>query len=171
MYFDHINISKVNLGYRNSHVTNEGSRYSFCLNKVVIKTRGDYYFTLYQENPRKYKNSAGILQKSKSWMFIGEVQSFTSTGSVENVRSLACSAMNYKDNTIETTMEPGVYFILSQVQWNYWDTHPYTITSYGPSKVQFGPGEVAPEMLVGRFIASEAEKIISLGGATMGVYQ
>ena len=36
---------------------------------VKIKQKGDYFFTQYQENPRKYKNSFSY-QKSKSWLFM-----------------------------------------------------------------------------------------------------
>ena len=104
MYFDHINISKVNLGFRNSHVTNEGNRFSFYQNRLIIKSKGDYFFTLYQENPRKYKNSAGVIQKSKSWLFLAQIQKYSEDGKIANIQSIASSGKIFKDNTIETTL-------------------------------------------------------------------
>lgn len=171
MYFDHINISKVNLGFRNSHVTNEGNRFNFYSNKVVIKSKGDYFFTLYQENPRKYKNSTGVIQKSKSWLFLGRIHQFTEDGEIAAIKSIASSATNLKDNTVETTLEPGVYVILSNISWNYWESHHYTITSYGPDKVNFTAGQVASEIMVGQFIQSASEDIANLGGGTLSFYK
>ena len=170
MYFDHINISKVNLGYRNSYVTNEASRYSFYQNKVIVKSKGDYYFTLYQENPRKYRSS-GSFEKSKSWMFLAKIDSFTESGSISKLTAIASSTSSHRDNTIETTLEPGAYVILSSVTWNYWESHHYTITSYGPDKVAFNKGEVASEILLGQFVESEGEKITLLGGSSTGIYR
>lgn len=72
-YFDHINISKVNLGNRNSYVTNNANRYDFYYNRFVIVHEGTYFFTLYQDNGRKYKNGSGVYQKSPSWLFLGRI--------------------------------------------------------------------------------------------------
>lgn len=47
-YFDHINISKVNLGNRNSFITNNANRYDFYCNRIRISQKGTYFFTIYQ---------------------------------------------------------------------------------------------------------------------------
>ena len=72
-YFDHINISKVNLGYRNSYVSNFTNRYDFYSNIIKITQPGTYFFTVYQDNGRKYKNSSGVYQKSPSWLFLANL--------------------------------------------------------------------------------------------------
>jgi len=36
--------------------------------KLIVKEKGDYYFTIYQENPRRY--SGRPYEKSKSWIFL-----------------------------------------------------------------------------------------------------
>lgn len=71
-YFDHINISKVNLGNRNSYVINNANRYDFNCNSITIKQAGTYFFTVYQDNGRKYKNASGVYQKSPSWIFLAK---------------------------------------------------------------------------------------------------
>jgi hypothetical protein len=53
----------------NSHLTFEADRNEFKVIKLRIYQKGDYFFTQYQENPRKYKNTFSY-QKSKSWMFL-----------------------------------------------------------------------------------------------------
>ena len=58
VYFDYINICQVNLANRNSWVAIHSNRYEFYETRFTIKTKGDYFFTLYQENPRKFKNIA-----------------------------------------------------------------------------------------------------------------
>lgn len=82
VYFDHINISKVNLAYRNSHVTNFSSRFEFYENRFVIKDKADYFFTLYQENGRKFRNMATVYEKSKSWMYLAKITKKMESGDI-----------------------------------------------------------------------------------------
>lgn len=77
-YFDHINISKVNLGYRNCHIVNTANRYDFYYNPLVIGSAGHYFFTIYQDNGRKYKGSSGVYQKSPSWLFLAKIDKVSS---------------------------------------------------------------------------------------------
>lgn len=71
-YFDHINISKLVLGNCNSYVVNNADRSNFYSNKLTVTQEGTYFFTIYQENGRKYKNSPGVYQKSPSWIFLSK---------------------------------------------------------------------------------------------------
>lgn len=131
-YFDHINISKLNIGYRNSYITNQANRYDFYQNTLKITHPGTYFFTIYQENGRKYKNASGVYQKSPSWLFLAKV-----TSPDQSIIAVKASASGYQHTTVEAHLEPGDYVILSKVSWNYWEEHPYVISSYGPGKVFF----------------------------------
>lgn len=73
IYFDNINISKLNLGYTHTWVTNEGNRYEFYENRLTVKDPGDYYFTVYQENPRRHRQSGSNYKKSKSYLFLAKI--------------------------------------------------------------------------------------------------
>lgn len=73
VYFDNINISKVNLGYVHTWVTNPGNRYQFYENRLTIQHQGDYFFTVYQENPRRYRGSIGSFNKCKSYLFLAKI--------------------------------------------------------------------------------------------------
>lgn len=73
MYFDNINISKVNLGNVHTCVSNEGNRYEFYENRFTVKNKGDYFFTIYQANPRRYKKTGVNISKSNSYLFLAKI--------------------------------------------------------------------------------------------------
>ena len=74
----------------------QSNRYEFYETRFTIKAKGDYFFTLYQENPRKYKNIAAY-EKSKSWLFIMKLDQ-------GKIKAIASSAKSHQNNTIETTL-------------------------------------------------------------------
>ena len=93
-----------------------------------MREKGDYYFTIYQENPRRYAGRP--YEKSKSWLFL--------TQEKEGKRvAIGSSCKERRDNTIEATLEPGSYVLAAKVQWKLWPKHHFTISSYGPEKVIF----------------------------------
>jgi hypothetical protein len=57
LYFDHVNICRVNLAHKNSWIEVTSDREEFKATSIKIKEKGDYYFTLYQENPRRHTGS------------------------------------------------------------------------------------------------------------------
>lgn len=52
-------------------------------------------------------------------------------------QAIGSKSTEYRDNTLEATLQPGEYLLVVRVGWRYWDKHEYTLTSYGPAKVQF----------------------------------
>lgn len=103
-YFDFINISKLNLGNRNSYVTNNANRYDFYQNVFKIKQKGNYFFTIYQDNGRKYKNGSGVYQKSPSWLFLGRVDQMSQTGDALTVTAIVCNASGCQYSTVEALL-------------------------------------------------------------------
>lgn len=75
--------------------------------KFKINDGGDYFFTLYQENGRKYKNMSTVYEKSKSWLFLAKIISKSPNKKIDKIVAIACVSSNYQDPTIETTLEPG----------------------------------------------------------------
>ena len=55
----------------------------------------------------------------------------------EKRQAIGSKTTEYRDNTLEATLEPGEYLLISKINWKYWNTHELTITSYGPTKVDF----------------------------------
>lgn len=126
-----------------------------------MKQAGTYFFTVYQDNGRKYKNASGVYQKSPSWIFLAKAEQTNAEGEIIKINALACNASAYQHSTIEMRLEPGEYLIISKVSWNYWDEHPYVLSSYGPAKVAFGMAQPAPIQLLNDFIGSWSIHIIN----------
>lgn len=63
--------------------------------RIKVKERGDYYFTLYQENPRRYAGKN--YEKSKSWIFLYEYRD-------GRVNAIGSSSKINRDNTLELTL-------------------------------------------------------------------
>jgi hypothetical protein len=99
IYFDHINICQMNLSFKNSCINVTSNRYDFNQVTFNVQESGDYYFTIYQENPRKYKNST-VYHKSKSWCFLCQLVN-------GKIQAIGSSAVDLRDNTIEATLQKG----------------------------------------------------------------
>ena len=57
-YFDNVNISRVELGNINSWVdVNPAFRCLYYRNEFCVEQDGEYHFTIYQENKKKYRKS------------------------------------------------------------------------------------------------------------------
>jgi len=97
-YFDYINICKINLAYKNSWLEVEAERDEFKAVKIKVAMTGDYYFTIYQENPRRY--SGKPYEKSRSWMFLLEEDK-------GKVKAVGSCCKDKRDNTMEVSLEKG----------------------------------------------------------------
>lgn len=82
----------------------EANRYDFNYNVVNIKQRGLYFFTIYQDNGRKYKNGSGVYQKSPSWLFLAKIDQMNETGHVLAMTAIACNASGYQHSTVEALL-------------------------------------------------------------------
>lgn len=60
---------------------------------------------------------------------------FLSKINKDSKQAIGSRSTEYRDNTLEATLEPGDYLLITRVGWRYWDKHEYTLTSYGPAKV------------------------------------
>lgn len=99
-YFDDVNISKINLGYRNSWVTVERAKKNkYYSHHFIVKEPGEYFFTLYQENKKRYKTTIPNYEKSKSWLILTEFDSKTF-----NIKPIASHVAVIRDNTIACTL-------------------------------------------------------------------
>jgi hypothetical protein len=96
--------------------------------RLTVNQKGDYYFTIYQENPRRY--SGRPYEKSKSWIFLMRERDGKRI-------AIGSNCKDKRDNTIEATLEPGQYLVAARVKWTLWPKHHFTIASYGPDRVLF----------------------------------
>jgi calpain-15 len=90
-HFEHVNICRVNLSFCNSWVELEADREEFKAVRLTVREKGDYYFTLYQENPRRYAGRP--YEKSKSWMFLLEQKG-------DKLVAVGSSCKDKRDNTL-----------------------------------------------------------------------
>jgi hypothetical protein len=51
--------------------------------------------------------------------------------------AIGSKSTEYRDNTLEATLDPGDYIMISKINWKYWNNYSLTLTSYGPQKVDF----------------------------------
>lgn len=146
-HFEHVNICRVNLSYSNSWVELEADREEFKAVRLTVREKGDYYFTLYQENPRRYAGRP--YEKSKSWMFLLERRA-------DKLVAVGSSCKDKRDNTLEASLERGEYLLVARVQWKEWESHSYCLSSYGPERVFMQPEAECNVHWLSDFIESKA---------------
>lgn len=86
----------------------------------MITHPGHYFFTIYQDNGRKFKGSSGVYQKSPSWLFLAKIDKISSTGEA-SFAAVAYNASAYHHSTVSADLNPGEYLLISKVSWNYWE--------------------------------------------------
>lgn len=138
----------MNLAYKNSWVELDNDREEFRAVQLKVKQKGDYYFTIYQENPRRYSGKA--YEKSKSWIFLIQERDGKRI-------AIGSNCKDKRDNTIEATLEPGNYIIAARVKWTLWQKHHFTLSSYGPERVMFKKMEKWDVHILSDFIESKAK--------------
>jgi len=72
------------------------------------------------------------------------------------IRAIGSSSKERRDNTVEVTLEKGVYVIAAKVQWRFWEKHPFTLSSYGPERVTFAHMASFNIHILSDFIESKA---------------
>ena len=112
VFFEHVHICRVNLANKNSWTLVESEREEFKSVRLRVRAKGDYHFTIYQENPRRH--SGRPYEKSKSWLFLA------AEGQDGRLTAVGSSCKEKRDNTVEATLEKGVYVIAAKVQWRLW---------------------------------------------------
>ena len=128
-YFDRLTVCFVSLGKVNSTIKLTSNRQHSVMVSFNVKSTGDYFFSIYQENRRKYKSS-GNYDLSKSRFFLGKLVK----GCIEAVSSKSCIKSNLH---VESTLDPGDYIISCKVKWNYKEVNSFHLTSYGPDHISF----------------------------------
>lgn len=89
VYFYRITVCYVSLGKVHSHIKLESDRTHSVMVAFTVKTRGDYFISLYQENRRKYQQSSNY-KLSKSRLFLAR----SVGGHIEAIASKACMSEN-----------------------------------------------------------------------------
>lgn len=89
VYFSRITVCFVSLGKTHGHIALSTDRSHSAMVSFSVKTEGDYFFSIYQESRRKYKQSANY-KLSKSRLFLAKYTG----GKVEAVASKACISEN-----------------------------------------------------------------------------
>lgn len=98
-YFYRITTCFVSLAKVHGHIVLESDRTHSVMVGFTVRTQGDYFLSMYQENRRKYQQSSNY-KLSKSRLFLARVVG----GRVEAIASKACIAEHLH---LETTLEPG----------------------------------------------------------------
>lgn len=65
-----------------------------------MKDPGDYFFTVYQENPRRHRHGGNTYKKSKSYLFLAKIEKQTEYGMIKKLKTFACQASAFRDNTL-----------------------------------------------------------------------
>ncbi len=75
--------------------------------------------------------------------------------------SIACKTSSDLDLTIEATLEPGQYVLISKVSWRYWNDHHYKISSYGPTHLKIQECKISSNELLNKLFSSRADIVAS----------
>ena len=126
IFFDSIYLCLVEPSSVNSWVELSHSSEEFETVNVVVKKKGRYSFTLYQEHPRKYNKKSN--EASVSWIYLVQ-----SKGG-KKIATQSALGNNYNLN-ISSDLSPGPYIIFTKVQWQPGQKHTSTLTSYGPDRL------------------------------------